>query len=79
MKPSPENTENPKSVPVRDPEFVLTMLETDQLVATKGRSRFGRRRLSLGVRVMLWSLRIYVVLMLVIVVVSVVRALHGGQ
>jgi len=61
-----------------DPQFVLTMLEADQLVAAKGRSRFGRRQLSLGARIVLWSLRVYVVVMLIIVLVSVLRAIHQG-
>lgn len=61
-----------------NPEVVLSLLEADQVVAAKQQTRFGRRPLSLGVRLMLWGLRIYVVIMLVIVVVSVLRALHGG-
>ena len=32
--------------------------------------------LSLGVRLLLWGLRIYVVVMLMLVVVSVIRAIH---
>jgi hypothetical protein len=54
-------------------------LETDQVVAAKQRTRFGRRTLSPGVRVMLWGLRIYVVVMLVLVVISVIRAMHGSH
>jgi len=64
---------------MQDPQFVLSMLEADQLVAAKGRTRFGRRRLSLGTKLLLWGLRIYVILMLVIVLISVVRALHGAH
>jgi hypothetical protein len=63
---------------LRDPEVVLSLLEADQVVAAKQQSRFGQRRLSLGIRVMLWGLRIYVVIMLILVVVSVLRALRGG-
>jgi hypothetical protein len=61
---------------LKDPRIVLSLLESDQVVAAKEKTRFGRRNLSLGVRVLLWGLRIYVVAMLVLVVVSVVRALH---
>ncbi|MGB6875900.1 MAG: hypothetical protein WBD87_07675 [Candidatus Acidiferrales bacterium] len=63
---------------LKDPNVVLSLLEADQVVAAKQRTRFGRRRLSLPVRLMLWGLRIYVILMLVIVVISVFRALRGG-
>jgi hypothetical protein len=61
---------------LRDPQVVLSLLETDQVVAAKEKTHFGRRNLSLGVRLLLWGLRIYVVAMLVLVVVSVLRAIH---
>ncbi len=61
---------------LKDPHVVLSLLETDQVVAAKQKTRFGRRNLSLGVRLLLWGLRIYVVAMLVLVVVSVLRAVH---
>lgn len=61
---------------LKDPHVVLSLLETDQVVAAKEKTRFGRRNLSLGVKVLLWGLRIYVVAMLVIVAVSVLRAIH---
>jgi hypothetical protein len=64
---------------LKDPRVVLSLLETDQVVAAKQRTRFGRRKLSLGVRILLWGLRIYVVVMLALVVVSVVRAIHPGH
>ncbi|MFZ3200096.1 MAG: hypothetical protein WA175_02975 [Candidatus Acidiferrales bacterium] len=63
-------------VNLEDPRLVMSLLEADQVVAAKRQSRFGRRKLSFGVRVMLWGLRAYVVVMLVLVVVSVVRAIH---
>ena len=61
---------------LNDPRVVLSFLEADQVVAAKQRTHFGRRHLSLGVRLILWSLRIYVVLMLVLVVVSAIRTLR---
>jgi hypothetical protein len=61
---------------LRDPQVVLSLLEADQVVAAKQRTRFGRRKLSLGVRMLLWGLRVYVVVMLVLVVISVIRAIH---
>lgn len=63
---------------LRDPQVVLSLLEADQVVAAKQQTRFGRRPLSFGVRLAMWSLRVYVIVMLVIVVISVLRALRGG-
>ena len=68
-----------KQITLKDPRAVLSMLEVDQVVAAKRRTHFGRQRLSLRTRVLLWCLRLYVVLMLVIVAISVVRALHPGR
>ena len=64
---------------LRDPKVVLSLLEADQVVAAKQQTRFGRRQLSFRVRLMLWGLRVYVVVMFVIVAVSVFRALHGAR
>jgi hypothetical protein len=61
---------------LKDPRVVLSLLEADQVVAAKQRTHFGRRHLSLGVRLLLWGLRIYVVVMLVLVIVSAIRALR---
>jgi len=58
---------------------VLSLLETDQVVAAKRRTRFGRRDLSFGLQALLWSLRIYVVVMLVIVLISVLRAVEAAR
>jgi len=64
---------------LRDPRVVLSVLETDQVVAAKQRTRFGRRNLSFGVRLLLWGLRVYVLAMLVLVVISVLRAIHSAH
>jgi len=64
---------------LKDPQVVLSLLEADQVVAAKQRTRFGQRKLSTGVRVMLWGLRIYVVVMVVLVLISVLRAIHPVQ
>jgi hypothetical protein len=61
---------------LRDPGVVLSLLEADQVVAAKQKTRFGRRNLSIGARILLWGLRVYVVAMLVLVVISVIRAVH---
>lgn len=61
---------------LEDPRVVLSLLEADQVVAAKEHMRFGRQKLSPGVRILLWGLRIYVVVMMVIVLISVLRAVH---
>lgn len=60
---------------LKDPHVVLSLLEADQVVAAKRQSRFGRRQLSPGVRILLWGLRGYVVIMLIIVLIAVIRAM----
>ena len=62
---------------LKNPDVVLSLLETDQVVAAKKQSRFGRRALSPGIRILLWALRGYVVAMLIIVVIAVLRAVHS--
>lgn len=64
---------------LKDPRVVLSLLEADQVVAAKRQTHFGRRKLSLGARVLLWGLRVYVIFMLVIVVISVLRAIHAAH
>ena len=59
-----------------DPRIVLSLLESDQVVAAKRRTQFGQKKLSFGVRILLWSLRVYVVTMLALALISVLRALH---
>ena len=68
-----------KQLTLQDPRAVLSMLEADQVVAAKRRTHFGRQHLSFGTRVLLWCLRVYVVVMMVIVLISVVRALHPAH
>jgi hypothetical protein len=64
---------------LKDPRVVLALLEADQVVAAKRQSHFGRQKLSLAARAMLWGLRVYVVVMLVIVLVSVIHAVHAPR
>ena len=61
------------------PDVVLSLLEPDQLVSVKERTPFRLRNLSVGTRLQLWGLRIYVVVMMFIVVLSVSRAIQVGH
>jgi hypothetical protein len=72
-----ERLERASPPDLKDPKVVLSLLEADQVVAAKQRTHFGRRKLSLGARMMLWGLRIYVVIMLILVVISAVQAIHS--
>jgi hypothetical protein len=65
-----------KQPDLEDPHVVLSLLESDQLVAAKRRTHFGPRKLSFVVRVLLWSLRVYVVVMMLLALLSVLRAAH---
>ena len=58
------------------PETVLELLEADQVVAVKEHSRFSRRPISRRLNLLLWALRIYVLIMLALVAVSVYQALR---
>lgn len=58
------------------PDVVRALLEEDQLVAFKQRTRIGRRKMSPQLLVLLWLLRFYVVAMMLIVLLQVIRALH---
>ncbi|MGD1209781.1 MAG: hypothetical protein ABR973_00295 [Candidatus Acidiferrales bacterium] len=72
----PELTAGGERTNLKDPSLALSLLEADQVVAAKRQTRFGRRKLSLGVQILLWGLRVYVVAMLVIVLISVLRTVH---
>lgn len=58
-------------------EAVLSVLEADQLVSAKERTRYGRRELSPRIRVLLWGLRVYVLLMFVLVLIQIFHTLQG--
>lgn len=76
MRDDTENGANGTAPDMQDPRAVLAVLEADQIVAAKQRTHFGRRKLSAGVRMLLWGLRVYVVIMLVLVVISALRVIH---
>ena len=64
---------------LEDPRTVLSLLEADQVVAAKWQTHFGARNFSVGLRILLWGLRIYVVIMLLIVLMSVWQAVHAAH
>jgi hypothetical protein len=59
----------------REGPLVLDALETDQLVSAK--RPYGRRKLGPMTRALMWGLRFYVLLTLVVVVDQVVQAVTG--
>ena len=70
---------NSEQLTLQDPRAVLSLLEADQVVAAKRRTHFGRQKLSVKTRVLLWCLRVYVVAMLVIVAISVLQAFRAAH
>ena len=56
--------------------WVHDVLQPDQISTTK--PAFGRRNLNLGTVFILWALRVYVILMVVLIGVQVWNALHAG-
>jgi hypothetical protein len=56
--------------------WVHDVLEPDQLSTAK--PRFGRRALSRGTLVILWALRVYVILMVLLIAFQIWNATHGG-
>jgi hypothetical protein len=56
--------------------WVHDVLEPDQL--STAQQRFGRRTLSQGTLLLLWGLRIYVVLMVLLIAFQVWNALQAG-
>jgi hypothetical protein len=74
VKPYGESERQPD---LKDPRVVLSLLEADQVVAAKTRTRFGQRSFSFGLRLLLWGLRVYVLVMLFLVLVSILHAVHA--
>lgn len=68
---------NSEQLTLQDPRAVLSLLEADQVVAAKRRTHFGRQKLSVKTRLLLWCLRIYVVVMLAVVALSVYQAIRA--
>jgi hypothetical protein len=55
--------------------WVQEVLEPEQLSAAK--PRYGRHQLSRGTLWLLWGLRVYVFLMIILIAVQIWRELHG--
>ena len=73
-------TEQTKSLNHTAPEpaelWVYDVLEPDQISTAK--PGFGRRDLNRGTVFILWALRVYAILMVVLIGVQVWNALHAG-
>lgn len=59
-----------------DEELLLDALESDQL--SEAKAPYGRRRLDTGTTALMWGLRAYALLALLVVVVRVVQVAGGG-
>lgn len=59
--------------------WVYDVLEPEQLTNTKRMRRFGRRRLSRGTLILLWALRLYLVVMLLVIAYQIWIALSGAK
>ena len=58
-----------------DEPLLLEALEPDQLVRSK--VSFGRRRLGIGPRALMWGLRLYLLFSLAVVLDRVVQVVRG--
>ena len=65
--------ESPSAATTR---WVHEQLEPEQLATVKITQRYGRRQLSRGMMALIWSLRIYVILMLLLIGYQVWQALQ---
>ena len=57
-------------------KWVREVLEPDQLSTAK--MNYGLRKLNRGTIILLWGLRVYAVLMVLIIALEIRNALHGG-
>ena len=71
-----ETAEQMRTPPEPTGTWVDEVLEPDQLSTAK--PRFGRRLLSRRTVIVLWALRIYVLLMLLLIALQMWNALHAG-
>lgn len=71
-----ERAEPMHPLPKPSGTWVHEVLEPDQLSTAK--PRFGRRTLSRRTLIVLWALRVYVLLMLVLIAIQIWNALHPG-
>jgi hypothetical protein len=72
-----DQTENPTHTAPKPAEtWVYEVLQPDQVSTAK--FRLGRRKLNRGTVLILWALRLYVILMVLLIGVQVWNALHPG-
>jgi hypothetical protein len=71
-----ETAEQMRTPPQPTGTWVDDVLESDQLSTAK--PRIGRRMLSRRTVIVLWTLRIYVLLMLLLIALQMWNALHAG-
>jgi hypothetical protein len=69
--------ELPISSYTKSTEWVHEVLESDQLSDAK--QHYGRRRLSRGILVLFWGLRVYVAVMIFLVVLQIWNAFHVAK
>ncbi len=78
MRPEMMRQPGARAIPYGDTDtWVRETLEPGQLVNAKVQ-RYSRRQLGVGMHVLLWALRLYVVLMLIAVTVKFVTAIQTG-
>lgn len=71
------STKHIKEHPDAAQALVRETLEPDQLAEAKG--RLGRRRLTKKTMLLLWGLRFYVGLMVLLIAFQIWNALHGAS
>lgn len=67
--------ERKEQVNEQHPEWVLDALDKEQLAIAKQHKRMGKRHLGPSLIVLMWLLRVYVVLMLLLVVHQILSVL----
>ncbi len=74
MRKTREMREQMQTPPQQTGTWVQEVLQPDQLSTAK--QRFGRRKLGPATIVLMWALRIYVILMVLLIAFQVWHALH---
>lgn len=61
----------------QNPELVSELLQ-EHKQNMKQTSQLGLRRLGPGLKITIWSLRLYVLFMLIVVIMNIMQTLHGS-